>query len=498
MTASLVIYLLKWSLCLTLFYSLFRLCLRSETLHRLNRAVLLTILVGSMVLPLCALRTERPTLTSAGMQHAEAVIKAQFPVEPGGQIRSAATTATVPLRVEPQATAPFSWLRVALYIYIIGVAVAFGIYLYSLLGLLLTLRGGRRVRRSDVPAGVHLICSEQVQTPCSWMHWILIHPRDLQPSILLHELSHIRHGHSWDMLLCEFTARTLWFLPFAWMLRQDLADVHEYEADSDVLRAGINEDEYQRLLITKAAHARLRPVVNALTQSGVKKRFTMMCRRPSHRASGIKALYLLPCAGVVLTAFAHPAWMEKVALAKSISAPKKVEPTQEVEPPEKVKTAAPIEETFSAQALPAPKPTTEETEPAESTEQPPTEDTEQPQEEAIETSATALSGTWLNATFDKDGRYSHGHQKVILPNGTFYTMCVHSDGKAHTISAGIWQPIDDHHIVEHIEYITTDQSSEGKDNIISYSLADNDQQLYLSYVMPGNGVSGSEFWQRIE
>lgn len=147
MTASLVIYLLKWSLCLTLFYSLFRLCLRSETLHRLNRAVLLTILVGSMVLPLCALRTERPTLTSAGMQHAEAVIKAQFPVEPGGQIRSAATTATVPLRVEPQATAPFSWLRVALYIYIIGVAVAFGIYFYSLLGLLLTLRGGRRVRR---------------------------------------------------------------------------------------------------------------------------------------------------------------------------------------------------------------------------------------------------------------------------------------------------------------------------------------------------------------
>lgn len=279
-----------------------------DFLHRLNRVVLLTILIVSMVLPLCILRTERPTLTSAGMQHAEAVIKTQFPVEPGGQIRSAATTATVPLRVEPQATAPFPWLRVALYIYIIGVAVAFGIYFYSLLGLLLTLRRGRRVRRSDVPQGVHLICSEQVQTPCSWMHWILIHPRDLQPSILLHKLSHIRHGHSWDMLLCEFTARTLWFLPFAWMLRQDLADVHEYEADSDVLHAGINEDEYQRLLITKATHARLRPVVNALTQSGVKKRFTMMCRRPSHRANGIKALYLLPCVGVAKASALMRTW----------------------------------------------------------------------------------------------------------------------------------------------------------------------------------------------
>ena len=52
--------------------------------------------------------------------------------------------------------------------------------------------------------------------------------------------------------------------------------------------------------------------------------------------------------------------------------------------------------------------------------------------------------------------------------------------------------------MEHIGYITTDPSSEGKENVITYSLAGNDQQLYLSYVMPGNGVSGSEFWQRIE
>ena len=473
MTASLVIYLLKWSLCLTLFYSLFRLCLRSETLHRLNRAVLLTILVASMVLPLCRLRTARPTITSAGIQHAEAVITSQFkqpvPVMP------------LPMRPQTQASTPFPWLRLTVYIYIIGVVVFFGVYVYSLLGLLLTLRAGRRVQMNGVPSGVRLICYEQVQSPCSWMHWILVHPKDMQMPIIRHELSHIRHGHSWDMLLSEFTARMLWFLPFAWMLRQDLADVHEYEADRDVLRSGINEDEYQHLLIAKATRAWLRPVVNALTQSSVKKRFMMMCRRPSHRASAIKALYLLPCAGMALTAFARPAWVEDVRnqlQAEDSDSPPALpdrEGAECIRQDERMQSSKVTAPSLSGRAG--------------------GESGRAGGESS--SSSSPLVGTWLKYVYDSSGDIVHVHQKTILSNGIYYVQCAHAGGE-HTISSGTWELVDDHHYVEHIEHITTDPSSQGMDNVITYSFAADQQQLYLSYVMPGNGVSGSEYWQRTE
>ena len=48
--ATFIIYAIRWAVTLTLLYSLYRLLLRRETFHRLNRAVLLAILVVSPLL----------------------------------------------------------------------------------------------------------------------------------------------------------------------------------------------------------------------------------------------------------------------------------------------------------------------------------------------------------------------------------------------------------------------------------------------------------------
>ena len=56
----LFIYMLKWACCLTLLYSLYRLLLSKETFHRVNRIVLLGILVFSMLLPLLTVPLNRP------------------------------------------------------------------------------------------------------------------------------------------------------------------------------------------------------------------------------------------------------------------------------------------------------------------------------------------------------------------------------------------------------------------------------------------------------
>ena len=114
------------------------------------------------------------------------------------------------------------------------------------------------------------------------------------------------------MLLCEFTCRMLWCVPFAWMLRQDLRDVHEYQADRSVLSGGINEEEYQLLLIRKATVTGLQPVVNALNQSPIKRRFKMMYTKPSRRWVALKATYLLPLTALALVSLARPQTMKDI------------------------------------------------------------------------------------------------------------------------------------------------------------------------------------------
>ena len=59
--ATFIIYAIRWAVTLTLLYSLYRLLLQRETFHRLNRAVLLAILVVSPLLPLIPLHTDEPT-----------------------------------------------------------------------------------------------------------------------------------------------------------------------------------------------------------------------------------------------------------------------------------------------------------------------------------------------------------------------------------------------------------------------------------------------------
>jgi hypothetical protein len=93
------------------------------------------------------------------------------------------------------------------------------------------------------------------------------------------------------------------------MLRQDLRDVHEYQADRRVLDTGIQDEEYQLLLIRKATGTGLQPVVNALNQSPIKRRFKMMYTKPSRRWVALKAAYLLPLSLIALMAFARPQTM---------------------------------------------------------------------------------------------------------------------------------------------------------------------------------------------
>jgi len=78
------------------------------------------------------------------------------------------------------------------------------------------------------------------------------------------------------------------------MLRSDLQELQEYEADEAVLKAGTDIKEYQYLLIKKAVSKSGYSVANSLNHSIIKKRITMMSKTKSPLKRGLKGLYVLP------------------------------------------------------------------------------------------------------------------------------------------------------------------------------------------------------------
>lgn len=357
--ATFLVYVAEWALTLTLLYSLYGLLLKRETFHDINRGILLLILCLSAILPLCPVETEHASTLSQQLDVIETTIYESVSATPTS-IGTESTQATISLSL---------WPRVLAWVYITGVIICMGHYLLSLASLARLITRGHRVHTKGMPRGVRVIYSAGLPVSCSWMCWIMTGSKEAARRgnpILEHELAHALLGHSLDMLLCELTARLLWFLPFAWMLRKDLRDVHEFQADRKVLRSGIEEEGYQHLLIRHAVNQQAPSVANSFAHSTIKKRLVMMCRRPSTRKAALKTIYLLPLVLIAVTAFARPTAVEEIrqTLVKEEEAAPLLSPTALTESvkPTREEPKEPAEEAVTERAaLPETPTATEET-----------------------------------------------------------------------------------------------------------------------------------------
>ena len=291
-------YTLKSAFCLTLFYPAYRLMLSKETFHRFNRIALLVLLALSALLPLVSstLPTNSITMT----------LPQAIPTLQPQTMDAVQEVASAPLTT-------LSWTHALLWIYLLGCIV------YACYQLISFVRLGsliRKARREPMPdyineRGTHvrLYVHDEELAPFSWMHLIVVSRKNLEESgraILIHELAHIAHRHSWDLLLADVCLLFQWFNPTAWLLKQELRTVHEYEADDMVVQNGINARDYQTLLIKKAVGTRLYSMANNLNHSSLKKRITMMLKKRSNPWARLKYLSILPLAALSVAVFARP------------------------------------------------------------------------------------------------------------------------------------------------------------------------------------------------
>ena len=307
-----LVYILKSAACLAVFYLFYKLLMSRDTFHRFNRFALLGLLVLSSVLPLVEVSVNEPVGVQETMLTLEQLLLLADVEE--GQETVVAQPATA------------LWVRVALLVYLAGIVFFAVRNLWSLGRLGALLRRGRLERVSDYLPGraehVRLVVHDRDIAPFSWMRYIVLSRKDLEENgreILIHELAHIRNRHSWDLLLADLCIFVQWFNPAAWLLKQELQTLHEYEADETVLREGVDARKYQMLLIKKAVGTRLYSMANSFNHSSLKKRITMMLKEKSNPWARVKYLYVLPLAALAVTAFARP---EVSAVTDEISSAK--------------------------------------------------------------------------------------------------------------------------------------------------------------------------------
>ena len=283
-----LVYDAKVAVALLVFYLFYRFLLKKETFHRFNRVVLVGTAVLSFLLPLCIITIHKP-IEVAPMVPESPALATDLPAQ----------------ELVPLVEHAVPWWPIALIIlFWAGVAFVLARVTTSILSIVRIIHRGQLVKEED---GCQIIVTERDIDPFSWMKYIVLSRKDWEApheSILAHEKAHICQGHSMEVLLVDVLSALQWFNPAIWMLRADLQELHEYEADDAVLRAGTNIKEYQYLLIRKAVSKSGYSVANSFNHSILKNRLTMMSKSKSPLSRGWRVLYLLPlvCLGLGLQA----------------------------------------------------------------------------------------------------------------------------------------------------------------------------------------------------
>ncbi len=269
-----LLYLLKVSLVLMLFFAFYTGFVRRETFFRFSRVYLLTTLPVSVLLPLLPVPAgSMGEILPAVML--EAVPVGQAAVHAGAQ----------------QGPDIFLWIRL---VYICGLAVS-GLFLMRNLLLILNIR---RKARAICLLGQCIYIPREPLPPFTFGRWIFIDKETLEKEradlILKHELVHARQLHTFDIMLTELVRLLLWFHPAVWFYKRHFMEIHEYLADRTILTGNADPATYLDLLFRQSVTGRTNILFNHFNKSLIKRRFMMMTKSKSGAMALVRMAVVMP------------------------------------------------------------------------------------------------------------------------------------------------------------------------------------------------------------
>lgn len=269
-----LVYLLKSSLLLFMFWMIYKILLERETYHFIKRIYLMLGLFISAFLPLIYHTTyenlifDQRTFISKSNQFEETIIT------------------------------PSLWDEIFEFItqqhlieiiYISMSTVILGYFVINFLKLIKSLHASEKITKN----GIHYITTSKNEV-FSFLNYIVYNP-DLYTEkevdfILKHEEVHVHKKHSFDTILIIIYRSIFWINPIAWLYKKDIAQNLEFEADAEATTE-TNSKAYQYSLFKMTSQNYI--LQQSFKQSSLKKRI-MMLNTKNSKKSIWKVLMITP------------------------------------------------------------------------------------------------------------------------------------------------------------------------------------------------------------
>ena len=277
-------YALEVIICSGLLYTFYRLLLEGRVAHRTARVYLVLSLLLSVAVPLLELPILPPQedrFIELEMADSEVV----------------ATTITASDTVTQ--TKSIDWFTILIYLY----AVVSGLILLRFTVGIVKIYRLRRECTIEYYEGYDLAINSSISEPFSFGRTIFIGKSQQNINhILLHEQSHIRHNHSIEKLFIESMRVLMWFNPFIHLTAGSLAQVQEWEADSDVLSEGVDIEQYRKTIFHQL-FGYTPDITCGLNSNLTKKRFIMMTQSKRGRYPLLRLCAVIPIVVAIIFAF---------------------------------------------------------------------------------------------------------------------------------------------------------------------------------------------------
>ncbi|MCB0399750.1 MAG: M56 family metallopeptidase [Winogradskyella sp.] len=289
------LYLLKFSVCLFVFWLVYVSLLEKQQMHSFKRFYLLGSFVVALVIPQITI-----------IEYIEPIVQ-NFEV----------TNAFIPIEAEvipqPIEVTPVLTLETILWtIYMLGAAlfaIRFAINLFRLY---------RQIVKNDKQRNHSFIyvLLKTYRIPHSFFKYIFVNQylfenNQIPEEVRLHEETHARQWHSLDILLLELLQIIFWFHPLVYILKHHVKLNHEFLADEAVLQQGVATKNYQNILLQFSSNTHNNQLASAINYSSFKKRFTVMKTQTSKTRIWLSTLLVLPILAILFYSFAEREYVEK-------------------------------------------------------------------------------------------------------------------------------------------------------------------------------------------
>ena len=306
-------HVLPIAAAIAVLWVVYRLLFSNSNRIKFNRGFLLSSLLFTLALPLIGVFVghESQQMVTWKQNLFGGTMLTEITITPEGQ----EAMPEMQTEVAPVAQPRFTIWQIVGGLYIIGVGVMTLLFLFKLVRLVaLIIRSPKRKMK-----GYTAIFTGREQGSFSFFRYAFFPNENVSPDIVRHEVSHIEHHHSWDILFTEVMMILQWFNPFIYLYKNELQSVHEYQADRDVVATGIDKKNYMMLIVQQCTAADFSGMSNNFSLILTKKRIKMITRNEKAKGLWWRLLATLPVLAFLLIANTKVSAQEKKAVDKPIT-----------------------------------------------------------------------------------------------------------------------------------------------------------------------------------